>query len=215
MRSSDAPRPASRQAGQFVALAVALAAVVTIAGTRPRLADHFHRASVGSDVYALPNPEQTVVASLGWRSALADLIYAHVLVSSGLHIHEKRRFEFAGNYLDTINELDPKFRAPYHYADTLLTLSTVAPRVEDYVKARQILERGMDELPLDGELWSAAGQFMAYLAPSQLKDEEQKKEWRLAGARRLARACELVGKNENIPYHCITAAGIFTRAGQR
>lgn len=215
MRSSDRPRPTPEQAGRWVAVSVAVVAAVAVGYARPRLADDFHQATVGSDVYALPSPEQTIVASLGWRSATADLIYAHVLVSYGLHIHEKRRFEFAGNYLDTINALDPKFRGPYRYADTLLTLGSVAPRFEDYVKAREVLERGMDELPLDAELWSAAGQFMAYLAPSQIKDEAVKKEWRLAGARRMAKACELVGKNENIPYHCITAAGIFTRAGER
>src|SRR5262249_28684236 len=40
-------------------------------------------------------------------------------------------------------------------------------------------------------------------------------EWRLAGARVLARACELVGANENIPYECITAAGLLNKAGER
>jgi hypothetical protein len=31
----------------------------------------------------------------------------------------------------------------------------------------------------------------------------------------LAHACELVGDNENLPYHCITAAGLFDKAGDR
>ena len=66
--------------------------------------------------------------SLGHRAALADVIYANVLVSYGLHFKEKRRFEFAGQYLDTINALDPTFSVPYRYADTLLILQPVAPR---------------------------------------------------------------------------------------
>jgi hypothetical protein len=197
------------------ALLVALVAAVGVGLTRPSLAVQFHHVRLTSDVYPLPSPEQTVAASLGWRSALADVLYAHVLVSSGLHLQEKRRFEFVGNYLDTINALDPKFRSPYRFADTLLTIGAVAPHHSDYVKAREILERGMAERPYDGELWNSAGQFMAYLAPSQLKDPKEKKEWRLAGARRLARACELIGSNENIPFHCITAAGLFSRAGER
>ncbi|MBE7480085.1 MAG: hypothetical protein HS104_08885 [Polyangiaceae bacterium] len=195
-------------------LAIALA-VLVIGFTRTRLTTRFHEIKATSDVYALPSPEQTVVVSLGWRSALADLIFSNVLVSYGIHLQERRRFEFVGNYLETINELDPKFRAPYRYADTLLTLGTVAPHPEDYARARKILERGMQELPHDGELWTQAGQFMAYLAPSTFKDEELKKEWKLEGARRLARACELVGHNENMPYHCITAATLLSKAGER
>src|SRR5690606_9161983 len=76
--------------------------------TRTALADPFQRLKITSDVYPLPSPEQTVVLSLGYRAALADLLYAHVLVSYGLHFREKLLFESVGDYLDTINELDPK-----------------------------------------------------------------------------------------------------------
>ncbi len=192
-----------------------MCAVALIAVVRPKLAKRFSEVKIASNVYPLPSPEQTLVMSLGYRSAMADALYAHVLVSYGLHFQAKRRFEFAGNYIDTINALDPKFRAPYRFADTLLTLGPVRPRKRDYIKAREILERGMEEFPYDGELWNGAGQFMAYLAPSGFDDPEVKKEWKLEGARRLARACELIGKNENLPYHCVTAAGILSRAGER
>jgi tetratricopeptide (TPR) repeat protein len=190
-------------------------AATAIGVLRPRLADRFHRLKVESDVYTLPAPEQAVAMSLGYRAAFADLIFAHVLVSYGLHFQEKRRFEFVGNYLDTVNALDPKFRDPYRFADTLLTLGPVAAREQDYDKAREILERGLRELPHDAELHSTVGQFMAYLAPSRFSDPEKKLAWRMAGARFLARACELSGTNEAVPYHCITAADLFTRAGER
>lgn len=214
MKSSE---PAGRRldSGVVIALAVMLASVIVIGAARPRLAERFGRVKATSDVYALPSPEQTVALSLGYRSAVADLLFANVLVSYGIHIQERRRFEFVGNYLEVINELDPKFRAPYRYADTLLTLGAVNPRPEDYVRARKILERGMQELPYDGELWTQAGQFMAYLAPATFSDEAEKRAWRLEGARRLSRACELVGSNETLPYHCITAASILSKAGER
>jgi tetratricopeptide (TPR) repeat protein len=209
VKSSDRFAPVA------IPLGVMLVAALAIGWLRPRIAERFHRLKVTSDVYALPSPEQTVVASLGYRSALADLIFANVLVSYGLHFQEKRRFEFVGEYLDTVNALDPKFRDPYRFADTLLTLGPVPPSADDYHKAREILERGLAEHPYDGELHATAGQFMAYLAPSNLKDPAQKKEFRLAGAKVLARACELVGQNESLPYHCLTAAALFTRAGER
>ncbi|MEB2313460.1 MAG: hypothetical protein OZ928_16575 [Polyangiaceae bacterium] len=208
-------RSSSRAAGTLAGLAAMAAAALGVALARPRLAARFHELRVTSDSYGLPSPERTVVASLGYRAALADLLYADTLVAYGLHFQERRRFEFVGDYLDTVSALDPKFATPYRFADTLLTLQPVKPRYEDYVRARKILERGMRELPYDEQLHNSAGQFMAYLAVSALKSDEERAEWRLAGARALQRACELVGDNPNIPYHCITAATLLTNAGKR
>ena len=215
MRSSESTGPTRPNRPEIVAVLVMLLAAVSIGFTRPRLAVRFHDLDAAADVYALPSPEQSVVLSLGWRSALADLIFSDVLVSYGIHIQEKRRFEFAANYLETVIELDPKFRAPYRYGDTLLTLGSIKPRQQDYLVARKILERGMQEFPFDAELWTQAGQFMAYLAPSSFDDEALKKEWKLEGARRMARACELIGNNESVPFHCISAAAILSKAGER
>ncbi|MEZ4225022.1 MAG: hypothetical protein R3B13_28975 [Polyangiaceae bacterium] len=197
------------------ALLCAVGAAAAIGLVRPSLLEHYDRVSTDADVYALPSPEQTTVLSLGYRAALADALFASVLVSYGLHFQERRRFEFVGNYLETINTLDPTFGAPYRYADTLLTLQPVPPRWEDFVKAREILERGMRERPRDGELHTNAGLFFAYLAPSQAPNEAVKKEWRLTGARTLARGCELIGDDANLPYHCVVAADLFTRAGEQ
>jgi hypothetical protein len=188
-------------------------AVSLIALQRTPLAKAHRATAAGRDVYALAPPDQVVVGSLGYRAAVADLIFAHVVVSAGLHLQEKRLFEFAAQYVETINALDPKFRDGYRYADAILTLQTVQVPREMYYQARTILERGTRELPYDQELWSAAGQFMAYLAPGQLATETEREAWRQQGARYLARACELIGKNENVPYQCFTAATLFSQGG--
>lgn len=200
---------------KLFALLVIVASAFGVAKLRPGLAERFHKLKATSDVYALPAPEQVVVLSLGYRAALADLLWGNVLVSYGLHFQEKRRFEFIGNYLDTINALDPKFEDPYRFADTLLTLQPVPPLREDYYKAREILRRGMKELPHSAVLHSTAGQFLAYLVPTHLETQAEKQEWRLEGAQALSRACELSDASSNIPYHCIVAAGLLNRAGQR
>jgi tetratricopeptide (TPR) repeat protein len=196
-------------------LAVVALGALAVARLQPWLAEHYRGLKHRSDVYALPNPEQVVGLSLGYRAALANLLFAHVLVSYGIHFEERRRFEFVGNYLDTIVALDPKYRDAYRYADTLLTLQPRRARAEDYWHARDLLVRGMNEFPDDGELWLNAGQFMAYLGPAQFRDEATKREWRLEGARRMARACELVGDDRDLPYQCIGAAGILSRDGER
>jgi hypothetical protein len=166
-------------------------------------------------MYALPAPKHVIALSLGYRAALADLIWANLLVSYGLHFQEKRSIEFVGNYLDTINALDPKFEPPYRFADTLLTLQPKPPPPENFEKAREILLRGMRELPTSAELHSTAGQFLAYIGPVRLTDETQKAQWRLEGAQAMAHACELSDATSNIPYHCIVAAGILNKAGKR
>jgi hypothetical protein len=187
--------------------------MAAIGPLRRALNQRFVSESIQHDVYPLPPPQQTVVLSLGYRSALADLLFSHVLVSYGIHFQEKRNFEFVGNYLDAINELDPKFERPYRLADTVLTLQVKAVGPKNYRKARAIQERGMKELPYDAALWSSAGQFMAYLGPGALTDRAEQDEWRLAGGRALAHACELVTSDDTIPYHCIVAAGLLTNAG--
>ncbi|HEY0468893.1 MAG TPA: hypothetical protein VGC79_32095, partial [Polyangiaceae bacterium] len=98
--------------------------------------------------------------------------------------------------------------------DGLVTLQSKAVEPEAYRQARRILERGMRELPFNQALWASAGQFFAYLGPTAFTDQKEIDEWRLAGGRTLARACELVGSNENIPYQCVVAAGLLTDSGQ-
>lgn len=192
---------------------VLAAGVMLVALERAPLAKSFANVKTKHDPYVLPPPSQVVTLSLGYRSALADLIFGHVLVGVGIHAAEKRAFEHAAGYLEAVIELDPKFRAPYRFADAIITLQTVVVPEQSYRDARRILLRGTRELPYDQELWSSAGQFLAYLAPHQLHDPAEQTQFRQEGARLLARACELLGQNENIPRHCITAAALFNDAG--
>lgn len=215
--NANASKRRERGRAAVVKSALVVAAVGLVSWSRPKLLPTFLSAKDAYDVYALPKPEQVVVMSLGYRSALADLLFAHTLVSSGIHLAEKRRFESAASYLRTINELDPKFMTPYRFADTILTMQSVKPKLEDYVAARGILERGMREFKTDMSLWLSAGQFMAYLAPphvAELASPAVAEEWKLDGARRLARSCELVGKDEDAPHHCVTAAHLLSQSGE-
>jgi hypothetical protein len=197
------------------AIAALSLGLLVLVEQRAKLAEAHQRVTAEHDVYLLPGPTQTKALSLGYRAAVADLIFGHVLVAAGIHLGQKRLFEFADLYLETINELDPKFRDPYRYADAILTLQSVPVPEEMYRKARRLLLRGTREFPYDQALWASAGQFLAYLAPGQLKNPTEATEFRQEGARILARACELIGTNENIPYHCVTAASLFSEMGNR
>lgn len=213
-RHVSARRASVRDA--LITVGLAAAAAVAVGSVRAPAADLERRVKETSDVYVLPPPEEVVTLSLGYRAALADLLWSHVLVSQGLHTFERRRFENLTVMLDTINTLDPTFRDPYVYADALITFQANTTPYEEVVKAREIMERGVKNFPLDGELWLGLGQFVGFIAPSSyLTDPEEKARWRLDGARMLARAAELGGKDANISWQALGGAGILGRAGER
>jgi tetratricopeptide (TPR) repeat protein len=189
--------------------------MLCVAIARPAVVGEFKRAKVRHDTYPLPPPEQTLLLSLGYRAALADVLFADLLVQHGLRFQQKRLLEFAGNYLDTITTLDPEFRRPYLLADTLLTMQPVAPPLAHYHKAREIFERGMRALPYDAELHITAGQYLLYLGVRELKTHEEREEWRALGTRALTRACEVLGNQPNLPFHCVHAGAMLEKAGQR
>ncbi|WP_438021286.1 hypothetical protein WMF18_20400 [Sorangium sp. So ce315] len=211
--------PPSRATGvrdALITVALSAVAAVAIGSVRAPAADLEKRVAETSDVYVLPPPDEVVTMSLGYRAALADLLWSHVLVSQGLHTFERRRFENLTLLLDAINALDPTFRDPYLFADALITFQTSTTPREEVLKAREIMERGVQHRPLDGELWLALGQFVAFIAPaSYLTDPEEQARWRLDGARMLARAAELGGGDANISWQALGGAGILGRAGER
>ncbi|MBN2193955.1 MAG: hypothetical protein JW751_14155 [Polyangiaceae bacterium] len=201
--------------GTVAGLAVMAAGAIGIGEARALVAAYHGALREVSDVYALPSPEQTVAVSLGHRAALADLIYVSTLVSYGIHGQERRRFEFASNYLETVIALDPTLRDAYFFADTILTLQSVRSPVEEYHKARAIQARGLEEFPYDAELWLTAGQFLAFLAPGAFEDPQVQKEWRVAGARLMVRGCTLAADDPMLGKKCFGAGQTLTRAGER
>jgi hypothetical protein len=199
-----------------VGLALLLAGGL-IASVREPLAERERRVKETSDVYVLPEPDEVVRMSLGYRAALADYLWASVLVTQGLRTQERRRFDNLTRLIDAINALDPQFRDPYRLADALITFQANTTPHAEVLKVREILERGVKNRPLDGELWLGLGQFLAFIAPASnyLKDQAEIDEWRQTGSRYLARAAELGGGDAKISWQALGGAGILSRAGER
>ena len=213
MKSSEQGRGSSAQL--LVALTCLVCSAVAISALRGRLVERYVGVQVKTDVYALPSAEQLVVASLGYRAALADLLFVDTVISYAIHAQEKRRFEYVANYLDAVMTLDPTFRTPFLYADTLVVLQALPARMEEYETARKLLERGMKAFPNDAEIWMNAAMYMAYLAAPHFEDKKLRDQWRLDAARVMAKACEFVDANETVTHQCLSAAGLFSKAGER
>lgn len=197
----------------IVSLLIA-ASACGLAFSQRNLASKYAALGKESDTYAIPNADHLVVFSLGYRSALADLLFGRTMVDVGIHFVEKRVFEQLGAYMYAIIALDPKCRDLYHYADTMLNLSTVEMPVENLRIARDIQERGLKEYPDDAELWMSAGMFVAYVAPQRLGENEDKSEWKAAGATMIQHACDIWPRNEQVPSACFNSVGLFEKVGQ-
>ncbi len=205
-----------RSAGRFLKGGLLLGSALVVAYVRPQALAAVRGTKLVTDVLTLPPPALLVEASLGYRAALADLLYTSTVVNYGIHGEEHRRWEFVGQYLDSIVALDPSFCQTYRYADTFLIYQPAgSPGPEEVRHARRLLEKGLEMCPSDGHLWLSAGQFMVFIGPQFLTDDAEKAGFRAAGAKMLARAAELVSENQNVHWQALAAAGVFTREGNR
>ncbi len=193
------------------------AAIACVSAVRGRLFATHQRVKEAHDINFLPPPSQVKVMALGYEAALADMLWAHVLVSQGLHLTERRRFENIARLYDVINELDPKWRTPYLLAEALITLQSVDTGMPEVLATRRILERGVENRPLDAELWLDLGTFVAFSAPPTYMDAqpELKKQWKLEGAAYLARAAELGAGDAQFGWQVVGGADMLKRMGQR
>jgi len=202
------------KASWLAPLGLLLLSAIGVHTARGALSRDYQKTSTLSDVYALPNPDHLKLFSLGYRSALADLLFGRTLVAAGLHFSEKKVFEHLDGYLHAIVALEPRYRDVYYYADSLLTLSTVRMPARNYRIARDLQERGRRLFPDDAQLWISSGQFMTYLAVQWLPPEENPDEWRAAGAKVLEHACDIWPYQE-LPASCLGVTSLLSRLGER
>jgi hypothetical protein len=137
------------------------------------------------------------------------MLWAKLLVEYGMHFSEHREFTEIPRYVDAILELEPDYRPLYKYVDTMLAYRPMQGTESDVRLARAYLERGTRELPQDARVWLKYGQFIAFIAPSFLKDPNDTQLWRKEGAEAIERAVELGAD----PEEAMAATSMLSRAG--
>jgi hypothetical protein len=193
-------------AGAGIMMACAAAGV---AATQPRLATTVHDAKETYDIVVFPPPAQLRAALLGWDAAAVDMLWAKLLVEYGMHFSEHREFTEIPRYVDAVLELEPDYQPLYKYVDTMLAYRPMQGTEGDVRMARAYLERGTRELPQDWRMWLRYGQFIAFIAPSFLKDPRDTQAWRRDGADAIEHAVELGAE----PDASLAATSILSRAG--
>ncbi len=192
-----------------VAIVLMACGAAGVAAIQPRLARTVHEAKESYDLVVFPPPAQLHAAVLGWDAAFVDMLWAKLLVEYGTHFSEHRDFIEIPRYVDAILELDPTFESMYKYVDTMLAYRPMQGTESDVRLARTYLERGTRELPQDSRMWLRYGQFIAFIAPSFLKDAHEIQVWRTEGAEALEHAVELGAE----PDQALVATSMLSRAG--
>jgi hypothetical protein len=206
----------SRDRGDRVAPALVAAllgaGVLGVVWLQPRLAATVHAVKAREDVYVLPPPEELRAATLGYRAAATDLLWAKLLVENGIHWSEHRPFPDLNRYLDAIYALEPNFAPLYQYVDTLLVYRPLKGTEQDARDARAYLEKGTRARPDDYQVWRQYGQFLAFLGPSYLASDDEKLQWKKDGVAALERSVELGGYTDE----AFTVASMLSgRFGER
>jgi hypothetical protein len=200
----------------MVAAVVALAAIAGISVMQAPLATRVHTVKQRDDVFAMPSARYIVPMSLGYRAAAADLVWAKLLLEYSNHWADKKYFREAPLFIDDIIALDSTHKTIYRFVDTILIYqptetNTSRGDIDDCRAARHYLEVGLQNHPYDGELWLHYGQFIAFMGPAYLTDRDEIEQWRVDGAKAIARSMDLGIKVDRTG----AAWSILNRSGQR
>jgi hypothetical protein len=195
----------------IVGIVLVILAAAGIGIVQPRLATDIKQGARRDDIFVLPPPNQLRAMTLGYKAAAADLLWAKLIVEHGVHWEERRAFPDIPNYVDGILALDPDHTTVYEFVDTLLLFTPVGGTEADARRARSYLERGTRQRPYDPDAWLRYGQFMAYLAPSYVKDPNEVEQWKRDGAFAIGRAVELGADADR----SLAATSILSKTGER
>lgn len=167
------------------------------------------RFPAGDDTLYLPRPSALRALSLGHTELMADLVFIRALIYFGSQMEQKGEYRWLDNYLDTITELDPKWKTPYRWAG-VATMYNGRTITNDMVMAsNHFLELGVRQFPEDWELPFMLG--CNYLFELHTSDPRQKDEWRGTGGEWVRHAAIVGGAPAWVP---LLAATIMRQEGQ-
>lgn len=175
----SADLPAKLKVG--IALCALLLTAAAIEQLRSRAQQHFAETQTYEDIYYLPPSDSLVIGSLGYRAALADLLWMKALVYYGEELIHRGEVKNLFRYGDAMLALDPDFKRVYRWIASCALYRTGTITVNDARAAVRYLETAARRFPDDGELaWDLGANYMFELAP-MLEDDEERKAVRRKG----------------------------------
>jgi hypothetical protein len=134
--------------------------------------DHYLRTQTYEDIYYLPPPQWLQVMSLGHGRALADLIWLRALIYFGDEFENRGAVKHVFNYGESMLALDPDFRRVYSWVGVAGVYTPTGSPPEFIERSVDVLRRGVERFPDDGELaWDAGATITYELLPNLSKDD--------------------------------------------
>jgi hypothetical protein len=152
----------------FIAAATLGLVIAALAGEQLRASaqKYYARTATYEDFYYLPPTDYLLVISLGYRAALADLIWMKALVYYGDELGHHGNVHHLYRYGDAMLALDPDFKKVYRWVASCALYRTGDITVADAKAAVSYLERATRRFPDDGELaWDLGANYTYELAP--------------------------------------------------
>ena len=170
----------------------ALATVVTAAAAlfaHDLLRGHRDRFPEDIDVLYVPPSQHLQPMSLGYREALADLIWVQALVFTGEHLGETDVVAVT-RYAEAITGLSPRFHQAYVWGGITPIYGGGAVVTRDMVdRSIAIYRQGIAEFPESHKLLYAFGMLLTHQVPStQGYSDEERKAAKAEGADLIRRA---------------------------
>jgi len=192
------------------ALVVALAGVWSLRG---RAMEQYLHTQTYEDIYYLPPPAWLQVMSLGYRRALADLIWLRALIYFGDEFENRGAVKHVFNYGESMLALDPDFRRVYRWVGVAGVYTPTGSPPEFMERAIDVLRRGVERFPEDGQLaWDAGATIMYELLPHRPKDDPDRERLRTEGTEHMMAAARLGAGPD---WLVITNASALRKLGEK
>lgn len=191
-------------------LLVVLGAGAVAARARP--AARVAAATRYEDMYYLPPAEWLPTLSLGYRAALADLVWMRALVYFGDEMIHRGQLAHVFEYAEAMLALDPDFQAVYHWIGVAGVYRPSEVTAEQVRTAVDIMRRGLERFPDDGRLAWEIGSTLAFeLAPLLRDDPAARDATRAEAADYIAMAAR---RGAAPPWAVLSGASLLRRAGR-
>lgn len=178
--------------GRFVATVAIVGVLAGIWSLRGRAMNHYLGTQTYEDIYYLPPPQWLEVMSLGHRRALADLIWLRALIYFGDEFANKGAVRHVFNYGDSMLALDPDFKRVYRWVGMAGVYTPTGSSTEFMERAIDVLRRGAERFPNDGDLaWDAGATITYDLLPHLPKDDPAREQLKAEGNEYMMAAARL------------------------
>ena len=198
---------------RIVGVILLLAIVSGVWSLRGRAMQHYLAMQTYEDIYYLPPPEWLQVMSLGHRQALADLIWLRALIYFGDEFIHKGAVKHVFNYGESMLALDPDFRRVYRWVGVAGVYTPLGSSTEVMERSIDVLRRGVERFPDDGDLaWDAGATITYELLPHLPKDDPDREQLKAEGNEHMMAAARLGAGPD---WLVITNATALRKLGQR